>query len=122
MSVAAVRVASNIMHVDYAGAGFYGGSGLGADLEAAGDGDFDFAGGEVEHDGDAAAAARLAGDHALEAGEGAGLAYEHPQPRRGERNDRIERLDFLHGQTQVFLLAAHIDPNDQWLASVTGSD
>ena len=45
------------MHVDDAGEGFDGGAGLGADLEAAGDGNFDFAGGEVEDDGDAATAA-----------------------------------------------------------------
>ena len=67
------------MHVDNAGEGFEGGAGLGADLEAAGDRDFDFAGGEVEDDSDAAAAARFPGDHASQVRESAGFSDEYPQ-------------------------------------------
>ena len=33
------------------------------------------------------------------------------------RDDRVERLDLLHGQPQVFLLAADIDRRDQRLAA-----
>src|SRR5437868_13888271 len=113
MPVEASRAASNIVHVDDAGEGFDGGVGLGAYLEAAGDGDFDFAGGEVEDDGDAAAAAGLACDDAFEAGERAGLADEYPQTGGGEGDDCVEGFDFLHGQTQVFFFAAHIDRYDQ---------
>ena len=87
----------NIVHVDDSGEGFDGGAGGGADLEAAGDGDFDFAGGEVEDDGDAAAATGFSGDDAFEAGEGAGFADEYPQAGCRQRDDRIERLDLLHG-------------------------
>src|SRR5689334_24935544 len=82
--------ALNIVHVDDAGEGSYGGAGSGIDFEAAGDGDFDFAGGEVEDDGDAATAAGFAGDDAFEAGEGAGLADEDPQPGGGEGDDGVE--------------------------------
>src|SRR5690348_1186206 len=59
--------ASNIVHVDDPGEGLDGGAGLGTDLEAAGDRDFDFAGGEVENHRDPAAATRLTGDYAFEA-------------------------------------------------------
>ena len=60
-----LKYSSNIVDVDYAGEGFDGGAGLRADLEAAGQRDLDFAGREVEYHRDAAAAAGLAGDHAL---------------------------------------------------------
>ena len=106
------------MHVDNAREGFDGGAGCGADLEAAGDGDFDFAGGQVKDDGDAAAPAGFAGDDALEAGESAGLADEYPQAGGGEGDDRVERLDLLSGQTQAFFLAAHVDRDDERLTGI----
>src|SRR5436190_7731485 len=106
------------MHVNDAGEGFEGGAGLGADFEAAGDRDFDFAGGEVEDDGDAAAAARFSGDHASEVRESAGFSDEYPQAGGGEGDDRVERFDLLHGQAQVFFFAAHIDRDDQWLTGI----
>src|SRR5215472_12187840 len=63
-SCAAAAAASNIVDVDDAGKGFDGGAGLRTDLEATGDGDLDLAGGQVENDGDAAAAAAFTGDDA----------------------------------------------------------
>src|SRR6516165_5168224 len=87
--------ASNIVHVDDPGEGFDGGAALGTDLEAAGYRDFDFAGGEVEHHRDPAAAARFTGNHAFEARQGSGLANENPEPCRRMGNDRVERLDLL---------------------------
>ena len=91
---------------------------MGAYLEAAGDGDFDFPRGEVEDDGDATATTSLAGDHALEAGERVGLADEYPEPGGGAGHHRVERLDFLCGQPHAFLFAAHVDRDDQRLTGI----
>src|SRR5262245_30289624 len=94
----AATAASNVVDVDDAGQRLDGGAGCGADLEASGDRDFDFARGEVEDDGDAAAAARLAGDDAFEAGEGAGLADEYLETGGGEGDDRhylFERIELF---------------------------
>ena len=60
----------------------------------------------------------LAGDDALEAGEGAGLADKNPQPGGGVGDDGVERLDLLRGQAQALLFAAHIDRDDQRLAGI----
>src|SRR5271167_896218 len=85
--------ASNIVHVYNSRQRLDGGTGSGVDLEAAGNGDFDFAGGEVEDDGDAAAAAGLAGEDAFEGGESAGFADEDRQARGGEGDERVDRDD-----------------------------
>src|SRR3984893_4980143 len=112
------RSGLDLVDIDDAGERLDGGAGSGVDLEAAGDGDFDLARGEVEHDCDAAAAACFAGYYALEAGERAGLADEDPQASGGLGNDRVERLDLLGDQAQTLLLAAHIDGDNQELTRI----
>src|SRR5579863_9017249 len=55
-----ISLGLDFMHVDDAGEGLDGGADLGIDAETAGQGQFDLAARQVEHDHDAAAAARLA--------------------------------------------------------------
>src|SRR5215469_16079341 len=86
------------------------------DLETAGNGDFDLAGGQIKNHCHPPAAARLAGDHTLEARQRARLAEEYSQPSRSVGDDRLEWLDLLGNQPSIVLFAACIDRDHQRLA------